>query len=458
MNLDELYLKIKDASFADVVCQSEVKTDENKKLLCESGYYIPHTESQFRGRFDEIDPGRIFYSKSLSLSCFYWNRETLAICPFHVELFALGENCSVTVEEYVRAFSSCEKEVSDSHYEGVLVNLPDRMKLEYFGMLLEKYGNSVPNLYKIFFDAYREADYGFKDIDKDILAAVIASKTEADQRRTEKTVRELPDEVTIYRGGNSESTPWQKAYSWTLDVNVANFFASRRGRQAGYIVEATVNKRDIIEAFLEERGEYEIVVAPENVHVTKETVVHGMNFLKAVAQKTCPVYLQYRDKLNKLNFAQKSSVHGKEHSIRVLLFTQIISEIENLPLRERKILAEAAIYHDTMRENDDADEEHGKNARDYYVRNTDAPNYLVEFLCEYHCLPDEKGLAEIMHNKRLKRNQGLATRLLKVIKDADALDRLRLGGIRELDLNQLRLPASRGLTLISRLCLTEVKL
>lgn len=90
------------------------------------------------------------------------------------------------------------------------------------------------------------------------------------------------------------------------------------------------------------------------------------------------------------------------------------------------------------------------------MRNTKSPNYLVEFLCEYHCLPDEKGYAEIQNNKKLKRNSSLATKLLQVFKDADGLDRVRFG-IRDIDLNQLRTSVSKGLTLVARFCLEQIK-
>ena len=43
------------------------------------------------------------------------------------------------------------------------------------------------------------------------------------------------------------------------------------------------------------------------------------------------------------------------------------------------------------------------------------------------------------------------TLLYKIFKDADGLDRIRLGGIREIDVNQLRLDVSKELTLVARI-------
>lgn len=152
-----------------------------------------------------------------------------------------------------------------------------------------------------------------------------------------------------------------------------------------------------------------------------------------------------------------SDLHGKSHQARVLLLTQIISEILDLPLYERRLLATAAIYHDTQRVHDDDDEAHGAAAAEYYRESIDSPSCMVEFLCKFHCLPDEQGYAEIQTNKKLRRNRSQATRLYQIFKDAGALDRIRLGSLRELDLNQLRLPVSKELALVARICLEQVK-
>ena len=49
-----------------------------------------------------------------------------------------------------------------------------------------------------------------------------------------------------------------KAMSWTLDYDKAEWFANRFGTD-GYILEATINKNDIV-AFFDVRGESEVVV------------------------------------------------------------------------------------------------------------------------------------------------------------------------------------------------------
>lgn len=456
MNKDQLLLNINNVSFNDAVCQTSIQTDSDKESYRKRRYSISLTESEFKSKFPEIDPCCIYYIPSISMECFYFNKETLAVCPFHMDFMLAG--FATTPDGVYKAIASREGEAGAGIYEGSIMTLPDRMKLEYFTLLINKKGPNIPGLYNLFFETYINSDYGFAGINKATLDAILSSKTKKDHARTEAVLKDLPDVITIYRGGNTASASYRDAYSWTLDINVANFFASRRGTGTGYIIQAEVIKTDIIDAFLDDRGEQEIIVDPANLRIINELPIHGMGLLETVLANVSPIYLEYKQKMDCLNFAMDSDYHGKPHQARVLLLTQIISELMDLPLYERRLLATAAIYHDTQRVHDNDDEEHGAAAAEYYHDDIENPSYLVEFLCKFHCLPDEQGYAEIQTNKKLRRNKSLATRLYQIIKDADALDRVRFGNIKELDLNQLRLPISKELTLVARICMEQVKI
>lgn len=65
----------------------------------------------------------------------------------------------------------------------------------------------------------------------------------------------LPNEVTIYRGIQN---PKDRGMSWTLDKEVAQFFASRWNPQYQEVKEVTVPKSEVI-CFLGGRGEREII-------------------------------------------------------------------------------------------------------------------------------------------------------------------------------------------------------
>ena len=160
-----------------------------------------------------------------------------------------------------------------------------------------------------------------------------------------------------------------------------------------------------------------------------------------------------------MDFAQRSSIHGKAHEARVLLLCLILSHLLDLPMSDRKVLAAAAIYHDTQRTHDWVEPEHGKASKEYYHDNVSSPDPLVELLVEYHCLPDEEAYRHIRNIRVLSKSRSRATKLFDIFKDADGLERIRLdGALKELDLNQLRTEKAKTLSLVSRICLEHVKI
>ena len=73
----------------------------------------------------------------------------------------------------------------------------------------------------------------------------------------------LDDVVTVYRGVTSYNAQNVKALSWTLDREVAEWFAHRFG-QNGTVYEAQVRKENIHAVFLG-RNEEEVILDPERL-------------------------------------------------------------------------------------------------------------------------------------------------------------------------------------------------
>lgn len=453
MSLDDILLNTKAVSFDSLVCQTQIKTVEDRDRYINRGYDILLTEGECKDKLD-LDPACIWYSPSISNRCFYFNEDTLAAAPLHLEL--LLSNFYPTPESFYKAIHSREEEVAVGDYLGSISCLPDAMQIEYFNLLIDKKGSDIPGLYELFFTSYVHSDYGFSGFSQETLSAILKSKTADDKAKTNEALKDLPDVFTIYRGGNTASVPYDKAYSWTLDKNIANFFACRRGSGEGYIVEAQVSKEDVIDAFLDDRCEAEIFVDPRNVKIINETQIHGANYIGAILSEVAPMFHEYKEHLKDLPFAQDSAEHGIDHEARVLLLSLMIAEEMDLPLRDRRVLATAAIYHDTQRVNDGDDLEHGKAAAEFYHQIVKDPDPLVEFLCEYHSRPDEEGYQQIQNNRKLSKSRSRSKLLLDVFKDADGLERVRFG-IKALDINQLRLPISQEMTLVARLCKEQIK-
>lgn len=103
------------------------------------------------------------------------------------------------------------------------------------------------------------------------------------------------------------------------------------------------------------------------------------------------------------------------------------------------------------------DDSHGKASREIYENNASssaAP--AVCFLIEYHCL-DDKLAEEYLKVSDVIRPKKRTWLLYQILKDADALDRVRLG-IYDLDVNQLRLPISHKLVPLAVVAVTGIKM
>ena len=130
--------------------------------------------------------------------------------------------------------------------------------------------------------------------------------------------------------------------------------------------------------------------------------------------------------------------HTKEHCARVLLLALIIGDKFGLNDEEMDALSMASIFHDSRRIDDWLDQGHGKRAAEYYKDYCHEHNIPFDlkayYIMSYHDQDDDLGLLEIEKSPDLKENCIL---LYKIFKDADGLDRLRLGP-KALNINMLR--------------------
>lgn len=457
MTIDEILLNLNDTTWDECVTLDHIATEEDAEAFQKAGYPFVVSREKFSQMLPEIKPERVYFSKSLSVPTFYFNPETLAACVLHVA-FSLLDSDDKFWDQAKRAVIAREAEVEAGDYLGSVLSLSDGLRMGYFKRLVEKKGTLNGKLYTIFFDVYRCSDYGFQTISTEMLDAIIASKPEEAKAKTQKQVASLPDVITVYRGGNTNSTPYDQAWSWSPSINTAHFFAARRGNGPGYIAKGIVRKQDVLEAFLEDTSEPELIIRPGNVEVQEVTMLKGLDDVVELLELVCDDYREYAVKLDTMKFQMDSNLHDRIHSKRVLLLCLIMAELLRLPHADIETLAWAAVYHDTKRINDDVEPGHGKRAAQYY-RNHCPGSYdkVTNLIIHYHSLSDKKGYEAIAREIQGQEAQERATRLYNIFKDADALDRLRLGGLKEIDVRMLRNPVARELTLAARLIYNQMK-
>lgn len=93
-----------------------------------------------------------------------------------------------------------------------------------------------------------ELEAWFKKADKNFLMS----------KKEQKIFSELPDQVTVYRG---VSPQYKYSLSWTLDKQVAYWYADKYKSKEACVYECTVEKKNIL-CYFDTRNEAEIVLLP----------------------------------------------------------------------------------------------------------------------------------------------------------------------------------------------------
>ena len=146
----------------------------------------------------------------------------------------------------------------------------------------------------------------------------------------------------------------------------------------------------------------------------------------------------------------EDQIHGISHNERVALIACAIGMKEGLSQRELRLLLEAAKYHDIGRK-DKPTEKHGKVSADIieklrgelFADFSDDEVNVIKALCEGHGVKDEDD-AKVIASYGIKDTES-CQRILSILKDADALDRVRLPRFGKLNTDYLRTEVAREL-------------
>ena len=143
----------------------------------------------------------------------------------------------------------------------------------------------------------------------------------------------------------------------------------------------------------------------------------------------------------------KSGIHGQGHIERVMLLGAIVAKQQGFSARETELLLVACSYHDIGRLDDSRDDLHGKRSADA-ISTIPLPYVSAEELCAVqaaiatHSTKDSMIESFADEYRVPEEYRDLCRLLCKGLKDADNLDRVRLG---DLDVRHLRFEESRSL-------------
>lgn len=156
-------------------------------------------------------------------------------------------------------------------------------------------------------------------------------------------------------------------------------------------------------------------------------------------------------------FSDPYGIHGIAHARRVLMLSLILASLNNLSREDMEILILASFYHDIGRTHNGTCFEHGRKS---FIKmaglglagaERGEDSEILRYVIENHCVDDREGYQSA--GKYHFGNKDRAIGLLKLFKDCDNLDRVRLG---DLNTSYLRNRHSPGLVKVAERLLREI--
>ncbi|QST02292.1 HD domain-containing protein (plasmid) [Pontibacillus sp. ALD_SL1] len=425
----------------DLIPASSIQTKE------EADYYggligktlIPFDEICDLMKHMDLSSEKVYFSTKGVSSYYYYDAPAVL-----VEMFGAGErelDLLDTSERIHQALRAANESVLEGDYKRLFMHADNRIRIHLYNCLFDQI--PADQRYDLFLEVYQSGEYGFGHFRPDILEHVWDDQTERYKEQIKEKLDALSsgNEITVYRGHTSRSTSPEKAYSWTTSLHTALFF-SNRFEEEGDVLKGVVKKQHVLDYVKDEGGEEEVLVHPDSVcnRMTMPLLKASEEIPHLEEMGLVDVYHDYGSELEEEWFKDPYGTHGVLHTKRVLLHVLSLSEALQLSEDDQSILCEAALYHDIGRTHDGVDSEHGRKSVEKMKELGITPGLPIEseqimaHIITYHAYSDEE-TDQLIQNEVEEEWQDKTKELLHIFKDADGLDRVRLG---DLDVAQLR--------------------
>lgn len=426
----------------DFISASLVVTEEDRKYYSEKygrDLVLYREVLELSNKYG-INPENIYfteYGKGIA-NYLYFNFPVLVeITAFNDDYFGMFK----FHERIIFQEKHYKKCMEENNFEEIISLADNRLRV----MAINKLYDNIPDdqKYTWMMEVYTLEDYGFTSFREGLVEDAFSKRTEEHKRNLKKNLNSIEDgeELTIYRGQGTESTPIEETHSWTLSYNVACRFSNNFGMN-GEVYSAKVKKADVID-YVTDRKEEEIIARPRDVYDVKPL---GIIKTEEELDKLNKNFLmgRYHSAIASFNdewFLHPNGIHGKSHMQRVLLHVLSLSLEKELDDFNQEILIAAALYHDIGRINDDVDDSHGKRSwvkmqEEGIIEMLESEYALYEeeqrvlqFIVENHCLDDDYVWAQLDEVELYSYSKEEVKMLTSIFKDADGLDRVRLGDL-----------------------------
>ena len=465
MTIGDILIQTNQASLDTMLPLTAVQTNADIERYYKKGYSVGITANEFAKKYPRLPIGRIYATHNMLASLYYCELDNqtipivLSLNIFGGQRLAVSGETDDKFQQRILDTAGKISSGSSSFIRSYLFSLEDSLRISVLSKYIDL-SNPNEDLYLLFMYLYRMSDFGFSALSEERVRKVFAGKSQKQKQDTEKRLSRLPDAVTVYRGEGSKSTPYNKSFSWTTSYKTACFFACRfPSVDDSRIITAHVNKSDIIEYFSRDE-EKEILIQPAAVKDAKIDTLYGINALEDDIQAFLPLYRRYRSRIAALydDYGRiDDEEHDAEHTLRVLFDALLLVQVQGIDLtkKESHQLCDAILYHDIGRTNDDVDDSHGARSKEIYYEVAPECNPETAFLIEYHCLDDRKALKALKASSI--RDKERVWLLYTILKDADALDRVRFG-MRAVDPKYFRNEMAHKLLPTAQSCVGQLKL
>lgn len=451
---------------------SAIRTESDKTRYQNKGYLIGYTYDEWDETYPQIPRNKVYYVCGVNVGTVYYDKKNVVYLDLRIygrEMLFLGEkeNYEKTI---LKAIQTQEGHSRKGEYGHLFLAMPDGIRMDAMNHLLDLEG-PTERFYGNFMAQYAVSNFLCKNISRRVLNALGKSKSDKQKAATQERLELLYGDkpvITVYRGEADGSTEYSQAVSWSPDINVAYFFATRLGKDAKIRI-GKLYRKDVLEYFPadgDEGAEAEIITIPGKVKdvCTEYLLDADSEDVLRLAVGFMERYTFWRDETARLHEDADNSLdaHDALHAVRVLFLSMVLGAHEKLRPEEMEALCAAAVYHDIGRTHDGDELDHGRAGAEYYHNEATDVSPIAEAVIELHCAEKEAAEQELAR-RFFGRDLEAAQKILRVLEDADALDRVRFGlfgmGSRDgLDVRRLQCDFARKLVPLAMQCLRGLSL
>lgn len=207
MNHSELMQNIREDYLKNPILLTDIQTPKDLEKVPFSSLLVM-TETEWIKKYPSIDSKRVYYSGAHFGVIFYYEPEEHVLIDLASCLLLGPEKAQDAFrhrrQEIIQAIKTGDYFHAVSHLEhATLLHIARDIILSL---------TPSPALYQFFMDIYIYADSGAGLFTEEVIRRLMDAKNTEQENATKESLKDFPDEIVVYRGEGSASTPADKAY------------------------------------------------------------------------------------------------------------------------------------------------------------------------------------------------------------------------------------------------------